>query len=85
MIVFADAKPGYEELLYECLKTNDYWLYVSQCIGALRCLAVYGIPAGKEKEFEGFISQLQEIEPGTQRQLLLVDMCPNHKRDRRMV
>ena len=61
VIVFADAKPGYEELLYECLKTNDYWLYVSQCIGALRCLAVYGIPAGKEKEFEGFISQLQEI------------------------
>jgi DNA-binding Lrp family transcriptional regulator len=61
VVVSADARPGYEELLYECLKTNDYWLYVSQCIGALRCLAVYGIPAGKEKEFEGFISQLQEI------------------------
>jgi len=61
VIVFADAKPGYEELLYECLKTNDYWLYVSQCIGALRCLAVYGVPAGKEKEFEGFIGQLQKI------------------------
>jgi DNA-binding Lrp family transcriptional regulator len=61
VIVSADAKPGYEELLYECLKTNDYWLYVSQCIGALRCLAIYGIPAEKEKEFEGFISQLQEL------------------------
>jgi DNA-binding Lrp family transcriptional regulator len=60
-VVLADAKPGYEELLYECLKANDYWLYASQCIGALRCLAIYGIPAGKEKEFEGFISQLQEL------------------------
>jgi DNA-binding Lrp family transcriptional regulator len=61
VIVSADATPGYEELLYECLKTNDYWLYVSQCIGALKCLAIYGIPLGKEKEFEGFLSQLQEL------------------------
>jgi len=61
-IVFADAKPGYEELLYECLKTNEYWLYVSQSIGAFRCLAIYGIPAEEEKEFEGFMSQLQEVE-----------------------
>jgi DNA-binding Lrp family transcriptional regulator len=61
VIVSADARPGYEELLYECLKTNDYWLYVSQCIGAPKCLAIYGIPVEKEKEFEGFISQLQEI------------------------
>ena len=60
-IVFADAKPGYEELLYECLKTNDYWLYVSQSIGAFRCLAIYGVPVEREKEFEGFISQLQEL------------------------
>jgi DNA-binding Lrp family transcriptional regulator len=61
VIVSADARPGYEELLYESLKTNDYWLYVSQCIGAPRCLAIYGIPAEKEKEFEGFISQLREM------------------------
>ena len=62
-IVFADAKPGYEQLLYECLKTNDYWLYVSQCIGAFRCLAVYGIPAGKEEDFGSFLDQLREIGP----------------------
>jgi DNA-binding Lrp family transcriptional regulator len=62
VVVLADAKPGYEELLYECLKTNDYWLYVSQCISALRCVAIYGIPAGKEKEFEGFVSQFRELD-----------------------
>ena len=60
-IVFTDAKPGYEDLLYECLKANDYWLYVSQCIGAFRCLAVYGIPAGREEAFGEFMNQLQEI------------------------
>jgi DNA-binding Lrp family transcriptional regulator len=61
VVVFADAKAGYEELLCECLKTNDYWLYISPCIGALRCVAIYGIPAGREKEFEGFVSQFQEL------------------------
>lgn len=60
--VFAESKPGYEELLYECLKCNDYWLYVSQCLGSPKCLAVYGIPAGREKEFEGFLEKLGQMD-----------------------
>ena len=43
------------------MKANDYWLYVSQCIEASRCLAIYGIPAGKEKKFEEFIGRFQEL------------------------
>jgi len=61
-IVFADAKPGYEKLLYECLKTNDYWLYVSQCIGAFRCIAIYGIPGERKAEFEEFLRQLKGLD-----------------------
>lgn len=61
-VVFAESKPGYEEVLFQCLKSNDYWLYVSQCIGIPKCLAIYGIPAGKEKEFEGFLSKLEELD-----------------------
>lgn len=61
-MVLAQSKPGYEELLYHCLKSNDYWLYVSQCLGTPKCLATYGIPAGKEKEFEEFISKLGELD-----------------------
>jgi DNA-binding Lrp family transcriptional regulator len=61
-MAFAESKPGYEELLVQCLKSNDYWLYVSQCIGASKCLATYGIPAGKEPEFEGFLAKLGESE-----------------------
>ncbi|MEM2093574.1 MAG: Lrp/AsnC family transcriptional regulator, partial [Candidatus Bathyarchaeia archaeon] len=30
VVVFVEFKPGYEETLYQCLKSNDYWLYVSQ-------------------------------------------------------
>jgi hypothetical protein len=61
VIVFAESMPGYEELLYQCLKSNDYWLYVSRCIGAPKCVAIYGIPAGKEKDFEEFINKLKEL------------------------
>jgi len=32
VVVFAESKLVYEELLYECLEFNDYWLYVNQCI-----------------------------------------------------
>jgi DNA-binding Lrp family transcriptional regulator len=62
VVTFAEAKPGYEDLLYQCLKANDYWLYLSQCVGTPKCLAIFGIPAGKEKEFEEFISKIQQLE-----------------------
>jgi DNA-binding Lrp family transcriptional regulator len=61
VVVFAESKPGYEEILYECLKANDYWLYVSQCIGVPKCLAIYGIPRGKEKKFKEFLSRFEEL------------------------
>ena len=62
VVVFVEFKLGYEELLYQCLKSNDYWLYVSQCIGSPKYLAIYGIPAGREKEFEEFLSELKKLD-----------------------
>jgi hypothetical protein len=56
--LIARSKPGHEKTLYECLKANDYWLYVSQCIGTSTCIATYGIPSGKEKECEEFTRKL---------------------------
>mgnify|MGYP001147730301 CR=1 FL=1 len=60
--IIAKSKPGYEELLHQCLKCNDYWLYVSRCIGVPACIATYGIPAGKESEFQDFINKLAEFD-----------------------
>lgn len=62
VVVFVEFKPGYEETLHQCLKSNDYWLYVSQCIGSPKYLAIYGIPVGKEKEFEEFLETLKELD-----------------------
>jgi len=61
VFLIAKSKPELEELLYQCLKSNDYWLYVSKCIGISGCIATYGIPKGKEKEFEEFANKLVEL------------------------
>jgi DNA-binding Lrp family transcriptional regulator len=60
-MVFAESKPGYEDFVYQCLKCNDYWLYVSRCIGTPKCLATYGIPAGEERQFDSFIDDMRDL------------------------
>jgi len=60
-IVFAQAIPGYEDLLFDCLKTNDFWLYVNRCYGMSEgCVALYTIPSSNSGDFEEFVRQLEE-------------------------
>jgi DNA-binding Lrp family transcriptional regulator len=59
VVVRSQSKPGYEDVLYDILKSNDYWLYVSQCIGGPNCLAIYAVPAEREKEFEDFAEHVR--------------------------
>jgi DNA-binding Lrp family transcriptional regulator len=59
--VFAKAVPGYEDLLYEAMKANDFWLYVNRCYGMSEgCVALYTIPAGNSYDLETFVKQLEE-------------------------
>lgn len=59
--VFADAIPSYEEVLFECLKANGFWLYVGRCYGKCEgCYGIYGIPKEHTKEFEEFVHKLEE-------------------------
>lgn len=61
-LVFADALPGYEEGLFRCLKTNDFWLYIGRYYGRCEgCYGIYGIPKEHTQEFEEFVHQLEEI------------------------
>jgi DNA-binding Lrp family transcriptional regulator len=61
--VFADALPGYEEVLFKCLKANDFWLYAGRYYGRCEgCYGIYGIPKEHTKEFEEFIHKLEEAE-----------------------
>ena len=61
--VFADAVPGYEEVLFKCLKANDFWLYVGRYYGRCEgCYGIYGIPKEHTLKFEQFVHQLGETE-----------------------
>jgi len=61
-VVLAQAIPGYEELLYDSLKANDFWIYVNRCYGMNEgCLAVYTIPRDHTTDFEHFIQCLRKL------------------------
>jgi DNA-binding Lrp family transcriptional regulator len=61
-LVFAQAVPGYEDLLFDCMKTNDFWLYVDRCYGMNEgCVALYTVPASNSNDLETFVKQLEEI------------------------
>jgi len=61
--IFADAFPGYEEVLFKCLKANDFWLYVGRYYGRCEgCYGIYAIPKEHTREFEEFVHQLELVE-----------------------
>ena len=61
-VVVAEAILGYEELLFKCLMTNDFWLYVSPCYAGVECcFAIYAIPTNCSAEFEQFLHQLEKV------------------------
>jgi hypothetical protein len=44
-VVVAEATPGYEKLLSNCLKANDFWTYITRCYGKFEgYLGIYTIP-----------------------------------------
>jgi DNA-binding Lrp family transcriptional regulator len=56
------AKPGMEQLLFDCLKINGFWLYVCRSYGMGEgCTAVYAIPAERCREFEEFIHEMRRL------------------------
>jgi len=70
-VVFAQAVPGYEDLLVDCMKANDFWLYVDRCYGMNEgCFAVYTIPNNHSDSFEEFIQRLEASGVGTNAQIL---------------
>jgi hypothetical protein len=58
--VIARAVQGKEKRLFECMKANDYWLYVFRYYGESEgCFAVYAIPPENQPDFECFVETLE--------------------------
>jgi DNA-binding Lrp family transcriptional regulator len=60
--VFVRATSGYERLLWESLKANGYWLYLSARYDAPESFyGIYGIPIDHTKSFEQFVKQIEKL------------------------
>jgi len=61
-VVHAQAFPGKEQLLFDCLKTNDFWIYLNRCYGINEgSLGVYTIPKKHTAEFKDFVIALKKL------------------------
>jgi DNA-binding Lrp family transcriptional regulator len=61
-VVFAAATPGYEDLLFDCLKVNPFYAYLTRCYGQFEgCLAVYTIPVDYCAEFTRFTKEIERL------------------------
>jgi len=61
-VAFIEAKPGMEQLLFDCLKTNDFWLYICRSYGIGEgCTAIYAVPADHCSDLEEFIYEMKRL------------------------
>jgi len=61
-VVTAEAKPGMEQVLFDCLKINGFWIYVSRSYGMGEgCTAIYTVPIERCKLFEEFIMEIKRL------------------------
>ena len=61
-VVFARATPGQEDLLFNCLKVNKFYIYLSRCFGLFEgCVGIYVIPVEHTGEFEDFVEEVERM------------------------
>jgi len=61
-VVLAKASPGNEELLFNCLKVNKFYIYLTRFYGNYEgCLGIYVIPKGHNDKFEQFIREIEGL------------------------
>jgi DNA-binding Lrp family transcriptional regulator len=61
-VVVLEAEPGMEQLLFDCLLVNGFWLYVCRSYGiGESCTAIYAMPIEHCREFEEFINEIKRL------------------------
>lgn len=61
-VVFSEANPGMEQLLFDCLLINKFWLYNCRSYGMGEgCTAVYAVPVERCSELEEFLHELTNL------------------------
>jgi len=59
-VLFAESVPGYENTLFDALKINDFWIFVSRCYGMFEgCVGIFSVPNENYFHFEHFVGELE--------------------------
>lgn len=61
-VIFLWANPGKEQLLFDCLTVNRFWLYVCRSYGMREgCTVIYAVPLEHCSELEEFVYELKRL------------------------
>ena len=62
VVVFIEGNPGYEDELLDCLKVNDFWIFLCRIYGPYEgCGGIWTIPKKNTKDFHSFLQSLQDV------------------------
>jgi DNA-binding Lrp family transcriptional regulator len=60
-VIFVEAELGYEDVLLNCLRVNDFWLFLCRIYGPYEgCAAIWTVPKGRDEDFVGFLQSLHK-------------------------
>jgi len=58
-VVFVEAIPGYEDVLLDCLRVNDFWIFLCRIYGPYEGWgSIWTIPKKNDRDFEYFLQSL---------------------------
>jgi len=58
-VVFIEATPGFEDVLLDCLRVNDFWAFLCRVYGPYEgCGGIWTIPKENDRDFESFLQRL---------------------------
>jgi DNA-binding Lrp family transcriptional regulator len=61
-VIFVEANPGYEDVLLECMRVYDYWLFLCRIYGPYEgCGGTWTIPQGREDDFKNILNGLLDV------------------------
>jgi len=62
VLVFVEAVQGSENLLLDCLRVNDFWVFLCRIYGPYEGVGgIWTIPKENDKDFEAFLQNLVDI------------------------
>lgn len=61
-VVFVEAAPGYEDDLLDCLRINDFWIFLCRIYGPYEgCGGIWTVPKENTGDFQAYLRGLQDV------------------------